>query len=156
MCNESINIHPSTIQFVPECYKTQEMCHKALKNIFRIWFYECNAQEMCEKVISENPVLIVYWPDKYKTQRTCDEAVDDCLAALRFIPDCFFTNKMLEKFDSALHTNDDILFYNDDFDKVKFIANQRNIFAVDFDKINLDNDNNLKMIFFSCQTFGLV
>ena len=48
---------------------------------------------------------------------------------------------MLEKLDNVLHTNDDILFYNEDFDKVTFIANQRHILAVDLDKINLDSDN---------------
>ena len=33
----------------------------------------------------------------------CDEAVDNCLAALKFIPDWFVTSKMLEKLDNALH-----------------------------------------------------
>ena len=28
----------------------------------------------------------------------CDEAVDDCLAALKFIPDWFVASKMLKKF----------------------------------------------------------
>ena len=50
---------------------------------------------------------------------------------------------MLEKFDSALHANYDILFFNEDFNKVIFIANQRHIFAVDPDKINFDEENNL-------------
>ena len=48
----------------------------------------------------------------------------------------------LEIFLNALHTNDDILFYNEDFDKVTFIANNRHILVVDLDKINLDNNNN--------------
>ena len=51
-------------------------------------------------------------------------------------------SKKLENFDNALHANDDILFYNEDFDKITFIANQRHVLFVDFDKINLDNDNN--------------
>ena len=49
---------------------------------------------------------------------------------------------MVEKFDNASRANDDILFYNEDFDKVTFISNQRHILAVDLDKINLHNDNN--------------
>ena len=69
-----------------------------------------------------------------------DETVDDCLVALKFIPDWFVTSKMLEKFDNALHANDDILSYNKNFDKVTFIANQRHTLAVVLDKINLDND----------------
>ena len=28
----------------------------------------------------------------------CDEAVDDCLAALKFISDCFVTSKMIKNF----------------------------------------------------------
>ena len=64
--------------------------------------------------------MLVYYPDKYKTQRMCDEAADDCLAALKFIRDWFVSRKMLKKFDNALHSNDDILFFNEDFDKVTF------------------------------------
>ena len=72
----------------------------------------------------------------------CDEAVDDCPAALKFVSDKFVTNKVLEKFDNALHANDDILFYNEDFDKVTLTANNRHILAVYLDKINLNNNNN--------------
>ena len=32
----------------------------------------------------------------------CDEAVDDCLVALKLIPDGLVTRKMFEKFDNAL------------------------------------------------------
>ena len=53
--------------------------------------------------------LIVYCPDEYKTWRMCDEAADDCLAALKFIPDWFVTSKMLGKLYNALHVNDNML-----------------------------------------------
>ena len=71
-----------------------------------------------------------------------DEPVDDGLAALKFIPDWCAASKLLEKFDHALGTNDGILFYNEDLDKVTFITEQRHILAIDLDKINLDHDNN--------------
>ena len=48
---------------------------------------------------------------------------------------------MLEEFDNALHPNDEILFFNENFNKVPFIASQRYILAVGLDKINLDEDN---------------
>ena len=67
-------------------------------------------QDMFGKVVSEDPFLIVYCCDKYKTQEMCDEAVDDCLAALKFIPDWFGTSKVLEKFHNTFLVNDDILF----------------------------------------------
>ena len=50
-----------------------------------------------------------------------DEAVDDCLAAIKFIPDWFVTSNILQKFDNALYANDDILSYNEDFDKSHFL-----------------------------------
>ena len=30
MCNKAVNTFPSAIHFVPECYKTQAMCVKAV------------------------------------------------------------------------------------------------------------------------------
>ena len=78
-------------------------------------------------------------PDRYKTM--CDEAFDDYLAALKFIPDWFVTNKILEKFHDALLTNDDILFFDEDFSKDIFYANNMGILGVDLHKINLDDDN---------------
>ena len=96
----------------------------------------------CVTDISEDPFILVYCPDKYKTQRMSDEVVDDSLVALTFIPDWYVTSKMFERLDNNLHAKDDILFYNEDFEKVTFIANQRHILAIDLDKITLANDNN--------------
>ena len=79
--------------------------------------------------------------NRYKTQRKSDEAVDNCLF-LKFIPEWFVTGKMVEKHDNALHANDYMLFYNEDFDNVIFITNQSNILTVDLDKNNLENDDN--------------
>ena len=71
-----------------------------------------------------------------------DEAVDDCLATLKFIPDWFVTNEMLKKFHDSLVANDDILFFDKDFSKATFYANQMGILGVDIDKINLDDERN--------------
>ena len=37
--------------------------------------------------------------------------------ALRATPSLFHTSRMVERLGNALHGNDDILFYNEDFDK---------------------------------------
>ena len=34
MCDKSVNTHPSTIKFVPECYRTHEMYYKAVNRCF--------------------------------------------------------------------------------------------------------------------------
>ena len=70
-----------------------------------------------------------------------DETVDDCQAALKFIPDWFVTSKMLQKSGKPMHANNDMVFYNEDSDKVTFITNQRHILAVDLDKSDLDDNN---------------
>ena len=87
------------------------------KTVFRCFFpfiylpdgYK--TQEMCDSVVSEDSFMIVYCSDKYKTQRMCDEAVDKCLAALKFIPAWFLTSKTLQKHDNALLANNDIVFF---------------------------------------------
>ena len=95
---------------------------------------------MCDRVISEDPCSIRYVPDQYKTQQMYDEAVDACLAVLKSVPDWFVASKMLEKLDNVLHANDNILFYNEDFNKVTFIVCQRHTLAADIHKIKIDND----------------
>ena len=84
---------------------------KLLRDVFFVfdfihdWY---KTQEMCG--------FLVYCPYRYQTQRMSDETVDDCLAALKFIPDWFVTSKMLEKSDKPLHANNDMFFYNEDSD----------------------------------------
>ena len=34
MCDKAVNTYPSTIKFVSECYKTQEMCNKSVNRFF--------------------------------------------------------------------------------------------------------------------------
>ena len=97
-------------------------------------------QEMCDEVISEDPFTRIYCTDRYKTQKMCDEAVDDCLAALKFIPNWLVRSKLLEKFEDALLANDDILFLDKNFSKLLFMS--------DFwhGAINLKNAKYLKKI----------
>ena len=37
MCDKAVDTHPSTIKFVPECYKTQELCHKVDNRCFFVF-----------------------------------------------------------------------------------------------------------------------
>ena len=64
------------------------------------------------------------------------------MAALRSIPDWFVTSKMLEKFHDAFNANDNILFFEEDFSKVKFFADQMGKLEVYLYKINFNYDNN--------------
>ena len=50
----------------------------------------------------------------------CDEAVDDFLPSLNFIRDWFVTNKMIKKLSTALYTDVNILYFDEDSGNVLF------------------------------------
>ena len=52
----------------------------------------------------------------------CDKAVDSCLLALEFVPDWFVTSRMTKKVDSAVFTNDYIVFGDLDSNFVTFFS----------------------------------
>ena len=131
-CNKAVDNFSHALEFVSECYRTQnmfdqtidtyflpcfmipEMCDKAINGCFFVFNSipdQYKTQEMCDKVVSEAPFLIVYCPDKYITQRICDKAVDDSLASLKLIPDWFVTSKMIIHIFTALHTDENILYF---------------------------------------------
>ena len=60
---------------------------------------------MYDRIISDDPFSKGYADDIYKTQQMFDEAVNDCLAALKFVYDWFFTSKMIKIFFTALYTD---------------------------------------------------
>ena len=95
---------------------------------------------MCDSTVSEDPFLIVYCPDKYKTQGMCDEAVDDSVAVLKLISNWFPTSKTIKKLKTALYTDENILYFNEDSDNVVFHCNGVGIFNIDFISMNFDNN----------------
>ena len=91
MCDKTVEKCPFVFDSVPDQYKTQELCDRA---------------------ISKDPFMLAYCSDRYKTQRICGEAVDDCLAASKFIPDCFVTSKIIKKLLTVLYTDGNIHYFN--------------------------------------------
>ena len=76
--------------------------------------------------------MLKYSLKRYKTQEMCDEAIDTSLLALKFVPDWFVTNKMLEKLD-VVFSNDDM-----DLDDKNFSSDGIGIVTIDLNNINLD------------------
>ena len=54
MCDKAVNTHLSTIQFVPECYKTQEMYHKDVNGFFFYFILVLIGIKLNDRVASEN------------------------------------------------------------------------------------------------------
>ena len=70
MSNKTVNTNPSTIQFVPECYKSHEMCGEVVNNCFFVFYSIPNqykTQEMCDRVIYKH-LMLMYCSNRYKTQ----------------------------------------------------------------------------------------
>ena len=80
--------------------------------------------------------MLVYCPNKYKTQKICDEAVDECLRAVKFVPDWFVTNKKIKKLLTALYADYNIFYFKEDLGDVIFSCNEMGILSVNLDDIN--------------------
>ena len=73
-----------------------------------------------------------------------DEAVDDSLAALKFIPDWFVRSKMIKKLFIALYVDDGLLFFDEDFGHVTFRCNEMEMFSLNLNfylENNFDGDD---------------
>ena len=66
--------------------------------------------------------MLKHCHNKYKTQEICDKAVNSYLLALKFIPDWFAKIKMIEKLNSSVFFNGDVVFGDLDSDFDKFLA----------------------------------
>ena len=71
----------------------------------------------------------------------CDKAVDDCLAALKFVSDWFVTSKMIKKLFTVLYTDQHILYFDEDFGNVIFNYNEMSILNIDLNCNNLHDNN---------------
>ena len=71
----------------------------------------------------------------------CGEAVHACLPALKFVPDWFVLNKMLEKLRSASFSNSDIDLNKINSDVIIFFSGCMDLVTIDLNKINIDDDN---------------
>ena len=52
---------------------------------------------MCDNFVSKKTFMLKYCLNRYMTQEMCDKAVDAFPPILKFIPDWFVLNKMLDK-----------------------------------------------------------
>ena len=143
MCDKAVDAYVSTIKFVPKCYRTQEMCNKAIHRCFFVFasnLDQYKSQEICDIVVSLYPFLIVYCPNKYITQKMYHKAVDYFPAALKLIPDGFVTSKTIKELFTALYAGENILYFNEDSGNDAFSCNETGILNKDFNNINLDNN----------------
>ena len=90
--NKDVNTCPSVIQFVSQCYKTQEMGDKAVDTCLFIFDFVLG---------------------QYKTQEMCNKTVDYFLPALKLGLAWFVKSKMIKKLHNAFLADDDVLFFGE-------------------------------------------
>ena len=66
MCSKVVNTYPHALEFVPECYK---------------------AQQMCDTNIDSYVSTIKFVPKSFMTQKMCDKVVNRCYFVFDCIPD---------------------------------------------------------------------
>ena len=69
-----------------------------------------------------------------------DEAVDDCLAALKLVHNCFVTIEMIKKLFTSLYADENILYFHEGSGDVIFNCNGMGILNIDLNNINLGNN----------------
>ena len=113
ICQKAADIRSSVIQFVPKCFKSQEMCDKDFDACSFVFVFDSvpdryKTQERWDKTFSEDSFTLKYCLDEYKTQGICDKAVDNVLPTLRFVTGWFTISKVIENLYTVLFADDDI------------------------------------------------
>ena len=95
MCDKAVSENDGTLKFVPDCYKNQEICNKAVDNFaleFVPGFYM--TQEMCNKIANTHYSTMKFVPECYKTQEMSYKAFNKCFLSFFHIPDRYKTQEM--------------------------------------------------------------
>ena len=87
MCNEVVEKSPYALSYVPDHFVTQEMCNEAVEK--SPWMLEhvpnqFVTQKMCNEAVEKNPQMLELVPDQFVTQKMCNEAVEKIPCALRW------------------------------------------------------------------------
>ena len=75
ICDKAVLENGETLKSLPDCYKNQQLCDKAVDNYPHAleFVHECyKTQEMCYKAVHTCFFVFDYIPDQYKTQEICD------------------------------------------------------------------------------------
>ena len=84
---------------VPDCYKNQETCDKAVDNYpHAIKFVSeyCKTQKMCDKIADNHPSAMQFLAECYKKQQMCYKTVNTCFFVFNCIPDQYETQEICD------------------------------------------------------------
>ena len=96
MCNEIMRTMHNAFHRIPDRFKTQEMCIKA---------------------VGVDPSFLQLVPNHFKMQGICDKAVRDDSFSLQFVPDWFVTREGVDIWYDDYYDDGGFHWDNDDEDK---------------------------------------
>ena len=106
MCNKAILGNDGALKSVPDCYKNQEMCNKAVDNVLE-FVRECfMTLKICDKAVNTDPSTIKFFPKCFMTQEMYDKTVR-MFFAFDSIPNQYKTQEMCD----SVVSKDPFLWY---------------------------------------------
>ena len=96
LCNLAVSEDAHAMMYIPDIYKSMELCKKAIE-LWHDFDNDCenmNFMEMCETAVQEDGYVLCCVPDKLKTRELCDMAVETDAEALKYVPENLKTKEM--------------------------------------------------------------
>ena len=100
MCERAVEKAPWCLVYVPDEFKTREMCSRAVDQYpWCLPFVSdhLKTEEMCLKAVDQFVLCFQDIPDQFKSQEMCLKAVKKYPWCLKYVPDWFVTKEMCEK-----------------------------------------------------------
>ncbi len=98
----AIEINSYLLFFVPDEYKTKELCTLAvIRNGAALMYVppQIKDYELCRKAVNNNYHALKYVDDELKTKEMCEAAVKSCGSVLEYVPQKFITEELCRKRD---------------------------------------------------------
>ncbi|MDR2583581.1 MAG: DUF4116 domain-containing protein [Fibromonadaceae bacterium] len=86
---EGVKQYGWMLNYVPEAFRTKELCYNAVKNngdSLRYVPEKFKTKELCAQATEQNGCALQYVPEEFKTEEFCHKAVEQDGRALDFVP----------------------------------------------------------------------
>jgi len=97
---EGVKQHGWMLSYVPEAFRTEELCQNAVKNcgdMLRNVPEKFKTKELCTQATEQDGCALEFVPKEFKTEELCHKAVEKKGDALEFVPEEFKTQELCTK-----------------------------------------------------------
>ena len=87
MCKNTFDYYPHALEYVPDCYMTEESIKKVLILILLHRYMSLTNFKTCEKAVDTCSFMLECIPNCYKNQEMCEKAVSKELFMFKYCLD---------------------------------------------------------------------